>query len=310
MANNLTCQGRELREEDLLWLKSWVFEHKNWSRWQLAKELCLKWDWRTATGRIKSFAASSLLKKLDTHGLIELPPIRIIYRSKPWSERGKASREAIQVDTTPISDNLKLIRPLELVLCDGPTEDRWRFERYLVDHHYLGFGNIVGEHLRYLVRDRNGRDLSVLLFGAPAWQLGPRDTFLGWDAITRKQNLSMLTSNTRFLVLPWVRVDHLATHVLGLVLRRLCRDWENRYGHPIYGVETFVDTERFKGTCYRASNWLHLGQTQGRGRQEKSKKKVVAVKDVFFYPLHSEFRERLAGLPEDSREHQEVVIRI
>jgi len=308
MANNITCQGRELGEKDLLWLNTWIREHKDWSRWHLSKELCEKWDWRTATGQIKSFAASSLLKKLDARGLIKLPPIRINNRRKPWSERGKAAREAIHVDTSPIIDDLKSLRPLEVVLCGGPTEDRWRFERYLVDHHYLGFGHIVGEHLRYLIRDRNGRDLCILLFGAPAWQLGPRDTFLDWEPATRKQNLFLLTSNTRFLVLPWVRVDHLATHVLGLVLRRLCRDWENRYGHPVHGVETFVDIERFRGTCYRASNWIHLGQTQGRGRQEKSKDKVVPVKDVYFYPLHSEYRKRLVCLPADSPGHQGVDI--
>ena len=293
MEETTVCQGRTLRPAELSWLRSWVGRHGDWSRWKLAKELCHRWDWRTATGQIKSYAASSMLQKLESRGLIHLPPVRTNLRRASWCERGKAARAAVEFPRTAIEENLAELRPLDVFLCGGTSEERWLFERYLVDFHYLGFGHTVGEHLRYFVRDRRGRDLAVLLFGAPAWQLGVRDTHIGWDVSTRARNLNFLTNNTRYLVLPWVRVPHLATHILGLVLRRLCRDWQTRYGHPVHGVETFVHAERFKGTCYRASNWTYLGRTQGRGRQGQMDEERIPVKAVYFYPLHSRFQELL-----------------
>jgi hypothetical protein len=234
-----------------------------------------------------------MLQKLESRGLIHLPPVRTSMQRASWCERGKAARAAVEFPRTTIEDDLAELCPLEVFLCGGTSEERWRLERYLVDFHYLGFGHTVGEHLRYFVRDKRGRDLAVLLFGAPAWQLGVRDAHIGWDASTRSRNLNLITNNTRYLVLPWVHVPHLATHIQGLVLRRLRRDWQARYGHPVHGVETFVDAERFKGICYQASNWTYLGRTQGRGRQGQWNEKRIPAKDVYFYPLHPRFRELL-----------------
>jgi len=151
----------------------------------------------------------------------------------------------------------------------------------------------VGENLAYLARDRNGRELACVLFGAAAWKAAARDRFIGWDHATRALRLGFLTNNTRFLILPWVRVPHLASHLLGRILRRLSADWQGKYGHPIYLVETFVESDRFRGTCYRAADWTLVGRTQGRSRQDRAHRFQVRVKDIYLYPLTSGFREEL-----------------
>jgi hypothetical protein len=176
---------------------------------------------------------------------------------------------------------------------DAKNPDYPVFCRHLAQHHYLGHRGPVGEHLCYLARDRHGRDVACLLFGAAAWKTAPRDRFIGWDHTRRQRYLNLITNNTRFLILPWVEVPHLASHLLALILRRLSADWREKYGHPICLVETFVDRSRFKGTCYRAANWTCVGQTQGRGRQDRYGTLHVPVKDVYLYPLAENFRQIL-----------------
>jgi hypothetical protein len=160
-------------------------------------------------------------------------------------------------------------------------------------YHYLGLQNTVGENLKYLVTDGAGREVACLLFGSAAWSCKPRDAFIGWDRETRRRNLQRLSNNTRFLILPWVRVPHLASHVLSRIVRRLRADWVERYGHPLDLVETFVDRERFRGTCYRAANWVHVGETTGRSREDRHHTLQVPVKDVYVYPLRPDFRDLL-----------------
>jgi len=167
------------------------------------------------------------------------------------------------------------------------------FNGLLAGHHYLGHRNTVGENLRYLVRDRMGRPVACALFGSAAWKCADRDAYVGWDRLTRERNLQRLTNNTRFLILPWVVVPHLASHVLGLIARRIRADWQAKYGHPVYALETFVDRERFPGTCYRAANWRRLGATQGRTRNDRNDRIRAAVKEVYLYPLVADFRQRL-----------------
>jgi hypothetical protein len=161
-------------------------------------------------------------------------------------------------------------------------------------YHYLGLqATFVGENIRYLAYDVQGRPLGCLLFGSAAWKTQPRDTYIGWNAQARACNLSLLTNNTRFLILPWVQVKCLASHLLSLSLKRLNQDWEDRYGHTISLVETFVDTTRFLGTCYRAANWIHVGKTKGRSRQDRNMRMKVPIKDIYLYPLRSDFRKKL-----------------
>ena len=235
-------------------------------------------------------AARTLMLKLSRRGLITLP----LPRRKPV-QRKPQFPELPGLDNipAPISANLNEIGPVTIEPLSVKHPDYRAFSRHLARHHYLGHRGPVGEHLAYLARDRHGRDVACLLFGASAWKAASRDRFIGWDDATRAKHLNWTTNNTRFLILPWVRVPHLASHLLARTLRRLSADWQSKYGHPIHLVETFVDRSRFKGTCYRAANWICVGQTQGRSRQDRDHTLSVPVKDVFVQPLTFRFRKEL-----------------
>jgi hypothetical protein len=192
-----------------------------------------------------------------------------------------------------INEPLREVQPVTLEVITPASHKYGLFSEYLARHHYLGFRGRVGESIGYLARDRQGRELACVLFGAAAWKTMPRDSWIGWDPATQARNLSLVTNNTRFLILPWVRVPHLASHLLGIVSRRLSDDWQARYGHPIHLLETFVEKDRFKGTCYRAANWICVGETKGRSRQDRYTRMVVPVKDIYVYALTPRFREEL-----------------
>jgi len=197
------------------------------------------------------------------------------------------------VENALIYDTLRNLRPLHVNVVEPGSEEARLFHGLLAHEHYLGQRNTVGENIRYLVRDRHGRPVACALFGSAAWTCADRDAFLGWDAAQRQRNLQGLTNNTRFLIPAWVQVPHLASHVLGLIVRRIRADWQAKYGHPVHALETFVDRSRFKGTCYRAANWLRLGQTCGRTRNDRAHRLRVTVKDVYLYPLVANFRREL-----------------
>jgi hypothetical protein len=190
---------------------------------------------------------------------------------------------------------LAALGPLTLAEISGDRAARAEFAAALAGFHYLGYRGPVGENLQYTVRDAQGRLVACLLFGAAAWACRPRDTFIGWAPAQRATRLAWVTNNTRFLILPWVRVPHLASWIQGRVLRRLAADWQQKYGHPIVLVETFVERDRFAGTSYRAANWQAVGSTTGRSRQDRYTTLRVPVKDVYVYPLRTDFRETLAA---------------
>ena len=198
------------------------------------------------------------------------------------------------VDQTPIEGRLSEISPIRVVLVEG-SGDAGLFRSLLQQYHYLGYSGPVGENLRYLVFDRHERPLACLLFGAPAWRVACRDRFIGWDHRARVQGLERIANNMRFLILPWVRVAHLASHLLGQVRRRLSTDWLIKYGHPIDLLETFVEVDRFRGTCYLAANWIRVGQTTGRSRNDRHKRLCLPVKSVWLDPLNKYFRSRLCS---------------
>jgi hypothetical protein len=290
MDNMRLLQGRRISDEDVAYIRRLIADHPHWSRNQIALALAEAWNWRTATGRLKNFAGSSLLLKLETRGLIELPKRR---RPPPAHLVRPPEPDLPWPEPDPITGPLSALQPLSIEpLCTKQTGYAV-IARYLIGYHYLGFRRSVGENLAYLIRDRQGCDLACALFGAPAWRLRVRDQFIGWDHATLARRLGCITNNTRFLILPWVRVPHLASHLLACITRRLDADWQAKYGHPIYLVETFVDRSRFQGTCYRAANWTCVGQTQGRGRQDRDRTLRVPVKDVYLYPLTPLFREEL-----------------
>jgi hypothetical protein len=273
-------QGRWVGREEIAWLRNWVDEHPQWSRKRIARELCALWQWRDQRQRLKDFAARSFLLKLEAQGAIKLPALRLNCRRGPRSVRAPAGWEA----PAPWSASLaELGRVAVEPIVPGTAASRqWAF--YLAQYHYLGL-RVVGENLGYLARDGQGRELACLLFGAPAWRCAPRDRVLGWTELERSSRLHEGTNNTRFLILPWVRVPHLASHVLGAVARRIDRDWRDKYGHGVCWLETFVERGRFAGTCYRAANWQCVGQTRGRSRQDRDHALTVPIKDIYLYRL-------------------------
>lgn len=293
MPESFICQGRVVQPADISWLQSWIDDHPSWSRYRLACELCKLWDWSTPTGQLKDFAARSFLLKLMTRDLITLPPVR----TEKQRVRGYASPISAPVvalqQPSAIASSLAELTPLSLIIPESGSPEEHLFHHYLATHHYLGFQRTVGENLKYVVKDRHGRHLACLLFGAAAWKTKPRDQSIGWTDNIRTRRLSEVANNTRFLILPWVRVDHLASHLLAVILKRISADWQHKYGHPLYLIETFVERDRFRGTCYQAANWKLVGQTTGRSRQDRYATMSVPVKDIYLYPLTPRFREIL-----------------
>jgi len=289
MAEVMVIQGRELLAEDISLIQGLLREHPDWHRTRLSQELCRRWEWRNARGRIKDMAARTLLLKLERAGLIELP------KRRGPSQNGCRNQHFPFVDhaTEPICSGLRDLRPLAVSVVEPASADLRLFNCLVSRYHYLGHRNTVGENIRYLARDQAGRPVGCALFGSAAWKCAPRDAFLGWDHRTRETNLGLLTNNTRFLVLPWVEVPHLASHLLSRLSRRIRADWQSKYGHPIHALETFVDRSRFRGTCYRAANWRHLGATAGRTRNDRAHCIYAPAKDVFLFPLVHDFQRKL-----------------
>lgn len=280
MEQELVVQGRSLEPGKITWLAQWIEEHPQWSRKRLARELCELWCWRDHQGRLKDFAARSLLLKLEAQGHLRLPVLQVQKR-RP---RPPVAHLIDWQQPERWEGSLGQIRPvkLELICAGSARAARWAF--YLDRYHYLKL-RVVGENLGYLAVDAQGRDVAAVLFGAPAWRCAPRDQFLEWGDTQRREQLHRLANNTRFLILPWMRVPHLASHMLGAVARRISADWQWKYGHGLDWRETFVEHERFAGSCYRAANWQCVGQTAGRSRQDRDHTQRVPIKDVYLYRL-------------------------
>jgi len=291
MAGGMVIQGRNLSDSDLDWMRNLMVTHPDWGRTRISVELCRQWGWHNQQGRPKDMAARTLLLKLERAGHFRLP------RRRTNTSRGFHNRivPLMAHTTEPIRAKLRMLQPLAVSVVTPGTEALRLFNCLLHRYHYLGHRNTVGENLRYLVCDRLGQPVACALFGSAAWKCAARDAWIGWDRGTRERNLQGLTNNTRFLVLPWVVVPHLASHLLGLIARRIRADWQSKYGHPIHALETFVDRDRFKGTCYQAANWLRLGSTQGRTRNDRDHCIRAAVKDVYLYPLSPDFRKELCA---------------
>ncbi len=284
----LKLQGRFVTEAEVNEVRMLLQQHPSWNRTRLSQALCRRWNWRRTDGQMKDMACRELLRKLESRTLIQLPP-----RQHFGTRRFPAKIESIEFDQTPVSCSLSDIQPVSIVNARDCAAHEKAFNYLLKEYHYLSYGRPVGQNMKYLVLGRDGRFLGCLLFGAAAWKMVARDSWIGWSVDERERNLGLICNNTRFLILDWIKVPHLASHVLGACLRRLPQDWQCRYGTEIAMVETFVDTTRFAGTCYKAANWRKLGQTKGRSRQDRDRKIKVPVKDVFVYPLSRDFRRLL-----------------
>lgn len=290
MERSRIIQGRRVTADDICYIRQLISMHPDWHRTRLSRELSRQWNWVAANGQLKDMAARSLLRKLDAEGAIRLPP--------PIRSSHNASKHhtcaTVEVDSSPLIAPLSALRPLAIRPV-ATSEQRELLRVLLQRYHYLGYAGPVGEHLSYLVFDRHERPLGCALFGAPAWRVACRDRFIGWDEQRRRQGLSNIANQARFLVLPWVRVPHLASHLLGQFVQRVSAQWQDRYGHPIALLETYVERGRFAGTCYRAANWIRVGETAGRSRNDRTHRLEVPVKAVWLYPLSKDFRERLSG---------------
>jgi len=287
----LTYRGRVVTGDDVEFIRRLIAQHPTSSRRALSEKLCKAWNWRQPNGFLRAMVCRSLMLKLHRAGFIELPPIRQL-NPNPLAHRTRPSPPAL-VDQTPIEGNLASVRPLEFRLVRRTSEERL-FGSLIETWHYLHYVQPVGEHLKYMVYSQE-RPLACLAWSSAPRHLGPRDRFIGWSPEQRKRNIHLLAYNTRYLIMPWVRVPHLASHILGRMAKILPRDWERVYGHPVLFLETFTDPARYRGTCYRAANWVVLGRTTGRGNNAPTKKPRVPIKEILAYPLSKRFREELAA---------------
>lgn len=291
MEVKLKHRGRVVTDRDVVFIRRLIADHPEASRRLLSKLLCEAWDWRQPNGELRDMVCRGLMLELHRSDHIELPPVRqrprnnIVERPAP---------RPVAVDATPLRQRLSEIRPVEFHQVRR-TGDEKLFESLIEEHHYLGYTQPVGEHLKYLVSVR-GRPIACVAWSSAPRHLAPRDRFIGWSQVARRQNIRFLAYNTRFLVLPWVEVPHLASHILAAMARLVSLDWERIYGHPIWYLESFVEPGRFRGTCYRAANWHFLGLTTGRGKDDQTKKRNRPLKEVLGYPLTDRFRELLGAI--------------
>jgi len=266
-----------------------INENPDWNRTFLSKRLCEIWDWRSPVGQLKDISCRDLLRSLNEKGLINLPA------AQRWPRAPGVGADKIIIvnhDIKSINTELRNITPLQIEIVTSVNNVRL-FKSYIHQYHYLGFERSVGESMKYFVYSNNGDVLACLMFGSSAWSCRARDEYIGWDTAQRRAGLHLLTNNSRFLIVPGVKVPHLASHILGAITRRISNDWGKKYGHKIYLLETFVERQRFRGTCYKAGNWKCVGKTTGMGRNCKTTVGELPVKDIYVYPLESNFREAL-----------------
>jgi hypothetical protein len=284
----LKYRARVISSQDILYIRELIARYPNESRRTLSTMLCEAWQWKQPNGALRDMVCRGMLLMLDRAGQIELPPVKFV----PHNPLARRIRPApVEIDTTPLEGGLDQIQPLEFVQVRR-SGDEPLFNGLMEEHHYLGYEQPVGEHLKYLVWAQ-GRLIACVAWSSAPRHIGSRDRYIGWSAEARRRNIRLVAYNMRFLILPWVRVKHLASHILGRMAARISEDWQRMYGHPIYFLETFVDPERFRGTCYRAANWVLLGNTTGRGKQSNSYVPNRSIKQVLGYPLTKRFRERL-----------------
>jgi hypothetical protein len=290
---DVVCEyrGRRVTESDLDQIRNLIVAHPQASRRALSKKLCEAWQWQQSNGALRDMVCRGLMLSLHRQGLIELPP----RRRRPPNPLARRVRPApVAIDRTPVRCALAELGALDLVQVRRSDQEPL-FNALLEEHHYLGYTQPVGEHLKYLVY-AGERPLAVFAWSSAPRHLQPRDRFIGWSMAARRANIRLVAYNTRFLILPWVEVRHLASRLLGAMMRRLSGDWQRLYGHPIHFAETFVDPERFAGTCYRAANWVRLGRTTGRGKDDQTHRANRSPKDVLGYVVHPRFRELLAAV--------------
>ena len=290
----LRYRGRVITAAEVAGIVALIAAHPTASRRALSEQLCRVWDWRQPNGALCAMVCRGLMLALHRAGHITLPPVRWV-NPNPLARHGAERRPPVPVpvDATPLSVPLAAVRPLTIAEVRG-TPAEALVNSLCAQYHPLGYTHPVGEQLKYLVTAQ-GRPIACLVWASAPRHLGPRDRFIGWTVDVRRQRLRFLAYNTRFLILPWVRVPHLASHLLDQMARLVPADWQRRYGHPVVFLETFVDPLRARGTCYRAANWVILGQTTGRGKNDHTYRPNRSRKLILGYPLTPGFRTLLGA---------------
>jgi hypothetical protein len=284
----LRYRGRAVTFADVAFIREVVARSPGASRRRLSQHLCTEWGWVQPNGAPRDMVCRGLMLALARAGHLTLPPVRRRPRN-PLARRARP--RPVKVDRTPLHTSLRGLGALVFRQVRRTAEEPV-FNGLVEAHHYLGYTQPVGEQLKFLVY-AGARPVACFAWSSAPRHLGPRDRYLGWGPTARRQNVRFVAYNSRYLILPWVQVPHLASHLLGTMVRRLSAEWERVYGHPVYFAETFVDPARFRGTCYRAANWTCLGRTTGRGKADATHRPNRSLKDVLGYPLVKDFRARL-----------------
>jgi len=285
----ITIRKRTITNTDIVQIQATVNEHWTKGRKHISKVICRQWKWFQPNGRLKDMACRELLLTLSRKGLITLPP-RL---SSASNEKRNRTIPVVNIDQSPLQDTPANLRVVDLKLVRN-TKLEPLYNSLIHQHHYLGYRQIVGNHLKYIAFI-NDRPVACLGWGSAAWKVKSRDTFIGWQPKTRRDNLHFVANNTRFLILPWISIKCLASKILALNVRRISDDWLNTYHFPLYLLETFIEKNRFKGTCYKAANWSRVGQTQGTAKKGHMHYQHGNIKDVYLYPLRKDFRKKLNG---------------
>lgn len=287
MDADITYRGRTINNQDIAAINKILSENPEKSRWFISREVCRIWEWRQPNGVLKDMVCRSLLLMLESKGLIKLPA----RKSNPRNYLANRKKPVkVFVDNTPVESRICDMAINLVQIRRTPFEKM--FNSLVDQYHYLGYTQPVGEHLKYIAFSHD-RPIACLTWASAPWHIGARDRFIGWSKEVRRKNLHLIATNTRFLILPWVRVPYLASYLLAANRNQLSRDWQSLYQHPIHLVETFIDTQRYRGTCYKADNWIHVGDTTGRGKGGKSSQAVLSIKAVHVFALTVNFRKHL-----------------
>jgi hypothetical protein len=281
----LTIRNRKITAEDLVVIQAIIHEHWDRGRTHISRELCKQWNWVQPSGRLKDMACREVLLTLHRKGLLDYPP--------PFQDSYNVKKAApkIQISQNPISCNISELGPVRIEMVRH-TDQEPLYNSLVDQFHYLGHTQIVGNHLKYMAFTGD-TPLACIGWGSAAWAVKSREQFIGWTKPVKNQNLHFVANNTRYLVLPWVTVKCLASKILALNIKRISSDWVNSYHYPLYMLETFVEQDRFKGTCYQAANWIRVGETKGTSKKGHKHLKHDKIKDVYLYPLHKHFKKLL-----------------
>ena len=288
MTDIFTYRKRHITSDDVEFIRDLIVKQPDIGRCELSRQVCRAWNWVQPNGYLKDIVCRGLMLKLERDGFLQLPP-RKFTPVNPLARRKSPGK--ILVSQDPICTTVQALSPVTLRQIRKSADEKL-FNSLIHQFHYLGYSQPVGEHLKYIAY-ANDHPVACLAFSSAPYHIRPRDTFIGWDRNALEERRHLLAYNTRFLILPWIRVPHRASHLLGMCARTISQDWLALYSHPVYWLETFIDTERFAGTCYKAANWIFLGYTTGRGKDDQTNKKNRSVKAMYGYPLVRNFREKL-----------------